>query len=756
MATGASNKVTAQDAAGSWRIVCEGVDPGGERGVEAALAVSNGAFGVRASLEEGNAASNPMMIVSGVYVPIDAPAQQTLLSLPDPASVRISIDGRRLDLASVKTLSHVRTLDLTAAELRREWMFVDHAGRTWRWESARAASAADTARYLHRLMLTLDGGAAAEVTLEPPDAFVAPYGAVTHVPEQAVTVSHAIPAPPFGSLEVTRRLQAAAVQPSAAPARARVEPGVPLRVDTVASLHQGSRARDQPAPVPIEELLARHQAVWRERWLVADVTIDGDSELQQAIRFALYHLMSAPTEDEGGTSVSARNLSGEAYHGHVFWDTEIFVLPPLTFARPAAARSCLAYRHRTLAAARARASALGYQGALYAWESTDTGEDRTPRSVVLPDGSALRILNGEQEHHISAAVPYAVMQYWHATGDDAFMRDCGAEILLQCALFWCSRASPAADGYEIRNVVGPDEYHTGVDNDAYTNAMAAWVLREAASYLAKLETTQPAVADELRTRAGIARDASQEWRRIAESLVRSSFRDDRTVEQFDGFFGLEDVDVASYRRAGVPIDIALGPAAIQRMRVAKQADVLMSAALLPDAWSEAALRRNFAYYEPLTAHTSSLSPPIHALLAAWLRDGECCRAYLEQTARIDLGDGFRGAAGGVHVAALGGLWQAIVFGLAGFSFDDASVAFDPFLPRGIDRLACTLRWRGRLLRVRIDAGGAVTVDVSGAPCEVRVNRVTRTVSPGSPAVFSFDHAVTRWAAAGRKDDGGHV
>jgi trehalose/maltose hydrolase-like predicted phosphorylase len=756
MATGNPNKLTAQDAATGWRIICEGIDPGGERGVEAALAVSNGAFGVRAALEEGNAASNPMLIVSGVYVPIDAPAQQTLLSLPDPASLRVSIDGRQLDLASVKTLSHVRMLDMTEAELHRAWTFVDHAGRTWRWESMRAASAADAGRYLHRLALTLDEGAPADVMLEPSDALAARYGAVPHIPQRAVTIAHVIPAPPLGSLDVVRRVEAAEVQPAAAPTRARVESGLPLRMDTVASLNRQANVHDQNPRASFDELLARHQEAWRERWSVADVTIDGDDELQRAIRFALYHVMSAANEDDGRTSVSARNLSGEAYHGHVFWDTEIFVLPPLAFARPGAARSCLAYRHRTLAAARERATALGYQGALYAWESTDSGEDRTPRSVVLPDGSALRILNGDQEHHISAAVPYAVIQYWRATGDDAFMRDCGAEILLQCALFWCSRASPAEDGYAIRNVIGPDEYHTGVDNDAYTNAMAAWTLREAASYLAELQAKEPAVADALRERAGIARDAAQEWRRIARAIVRSSFRDDQIVEQFDGFFDLEDIDVASYRRAGVPIDIAMGPAAIQRMRVAKQADVLMSAALLPEAWSEGALRRNFAHYEPLTAHTSSLSPPIHALLAAWLRDGERCRAYLEQTARIDLGDGFRGAAGGVHVAALGGLWQAVAFGLAGFSFDDTSVAFDPFLPRGIDSVACTLRWRGRLLRVHIDAGGTVTVQVTGRPCEVRVNCVTRTVSSDGPAVFSFDHAVTRWSAADQKGGGGHA
>src|SRR5450756_1272943 len=156
------------------------------------------------------------------------------------------------------------------------------------------------------------------------------------------------------------------------------------------------------------------------------------------------------------TSIGARNLSGEAYHGHVFWDTEIFLVPVLALTRPEAARSALLYRYRTLDAARARARSLGYDGALYAWESTDTGEERTPTSVVLPDGSLLRILNGEQEHHISAAVPYAVMLYWRATGDAAFMRDHGAEMMFECARFWNSRVTQTDDSYSIKKLIGPD------------------------------------------------------------------------------------------------------------------------------------------------------------------------------------------------------------------------------------------------------------------------------------------------------------
>jgi kojibiose phosphorylase len=426
----------------------------------------------------------------------------------------------------------------------------------------------------------------------------------------------------------------------------------------------------------------------------------------------------------------------------------VFVLPVLTYIWPEAARSCLLYRHRTLDAARKRARSFGYAGALYPWESTDTGEDRTPAGATLPSGAVLRILNGEQEHHISAAVPWAVMQYWRATGDEAFMLDYGADMLVECARFWNSRVSPTEDGFSVRKVIGPDEYHLSVDNDAYTNAMARWTLSEAGAFASDLLNNRSEVTDAIIARLEIRDGEPAEWTRVADAISRSRFEPDALVEQFDGFFALRPVDVAAYRREGTPIDIALGADAVQASRALKQADVLMSAALLPGIWSEASLRRNFDYYEPIAAHSSSLSPPVHALLAAWLRDEGRCRTYLDETMRIDLAGGFRNAAGGVHLAALGGLWQTVVFGLAGFKCTAEEVSFDPFLPAPLEGLSFTLRWRGRRLAIALRPG-ELTVTVTGAPCTVRVNGDRRLVPEGGSAAFVFDQHATFWSATGK-------
>jgi kojibiose phosphorylase len=236
---------------------------------------------------------------------------------------------------------------------------------------------------------------------------------------------------------------------------------------------------------------------------------------------------------------------------------------------------------------------------------------------------------------------------------------------------------------------------------------------------------------------------------VARDLRNASgFDRDEVVEQFDGFFSLEPIDVAGYRRAGLPVDVALGPEAVQKLRTTKQADVLMIGALFPEWFTAASLRGNFDYYEPITAHGSSLSPPVHALLASWLRDEGRCLAFLRESANIDIAENFRNAADGVHIGSLGGLWQAIVFGLGGYRFTSTEVTLNPFLPRGIDRLAFPVRWRGRVMHVEIQQGGELAVQlVFGGPCAVRVNGERRIVEPGTTQVVMFEAEWTPWTEA---------
>jgi kojibiose phosphorylase len=473
--------------------------------------------------------------------------------------------------------------------------------------------------------------------------------------------------------------------------------------------------------------VAGHVDAWRRKWEAADVQIVGDEEAQRALRFAAYHLIAAANPADEHVSIGARGLTGEAYRGHVLWDTEIYMLPFYVFTDPPAARSLLMYRYHTLAAALRKAKAYGYEGALYAWESADTGDEVTQQTVLAPDGRLVIIVTGEREHHISADVAYAVWQYWRATGDDAFMVAAGAEILVETARFWASRAQLEPDGHaHIRRVIGPDEYHEMVDDNAYTNVMAMFNLERAADAVARLEREHASDWQRLSARLGLTEKEPPSWRALAAALVTGLDPATNVFEQFAGYFELEEVNIAGQRGCTTPIDVWFGAEKIGRSKVVKQADVVALSALLWEKWPVAVHEANFRYYEPRTAHGSSLSPAIHALVAARLGRRALAQAYFRQAAEIDLEDNMGNAAGGVHMGALGGLWQAVVFGVAGLQLREDGIAVDPHLLPGWVQMAFPVQWRERLLHLRFEAdprlievavekGDELTLAVVGGP-----------------------------------------
>ena len=277
------------------------------------------------------------------------------------------------------------------------------------------------------------------------------------------------------------------------------------------------------------------------------------------MRFALYHLNSAANPADERVSIGARALTGDDYHGHVFWDTEIFLLPFYVLTWPEAARALLMYRFHTLDGAREKAAALGWRGALYAWESTDTGAEMTPEQAIGPDRKVIAILCGKQEQHISADVAYAVWQYWQATGDEGFLLDAGAEILLETGRFWSSRARLEADGrHHIRGVIGPDEYHEHIDDNAFTNVMARWNIRRALEVAALLRERWPERWALLAGRLGVDDSELEQWSRVAETMATGLDPVTGLFEQFASYFTLEDVDLADYAGRSVPMDVVLG------------------------------------------------------------------------------------------------------------------------------------------------------------------------------------------------------
>lgn len=747
-------------SAPEWRLEQPGYIPALEHEVESRLAVGNGFLGVRASLELPTLASHPRTFVAGLFDMLDRdPPIPALVPAPDWMRLKLLTDDQPLAFENGVEVDGGRVLDFRRGLVVSEWRFRRGADHIIRLRTLRFVSLAQRAlagqivqvtadRLTHvelqALVAPLDG-----LELERADAQLSLWRTPRLRRRLAVAMDARLDVDgqnprlprPYGD-------QRAVWGWSAAPGH----PGTMTRLVTMARADQ-----DDPAPRALAELaqarrlgplrsLQRHVQAWAERWKVSDVVLEGDTPAQRSLRFAVYHLNSWGNPEDERISIGARGLTGEAYLGHVFWDTEIFLLPFYIFTWPAAARALLMYRYHTLPAAREKAARMGYRGALYAWESADTGEEVTPAYVVGPGGETIHILCGTQEQHISADVAYGVWQYWQATGDDEFFLRAGAEILLETARFWSSRAVLEADGrYHIRGVIGPDEYHETVDDNAYTNGLARWNLARGLEVIELLERRWPRRWAELREQLDLRPEERAHWAKVADRLELR--RDPRTgvLEQFAGYFGLEPIDLRAYANRTAPMDVLLGRERIQGSQVIKQADVVMLLALLWEEFSPAAREANFRYYEPRCGHGSSLSPATHALVAARLGDLELAWRYFHQAASIDLDDTMGSAGLGIHSAALGGLWQAVVMGFAGMELCPDGLRFEPRLPPAWQRLQFPVQWRGRLLRVDVQReAGTVTVSLErGQPMRVYIGAVELLLRAGTAATCRFPAADPR-------------
>ncbi|MBI2953537.1 MAG: glycoside hydrolase family 65 protein [Chloroflexi bacterium] len=776
----------------SWLLVEEGFNLAREHEIESLFTVSNGYVGTRGSLAEGSSLSSPATFLAGIFDtnPLSDSSPELALA-PDWTQLRVIVEGRELKLEEGEFLEHRRMLDLRQGMLWREWRHRDPTGRVTRLSFLRLASIADRHVLIQSVALTPEnysGRVCLECQIAQPlrDEDRYTIAVPANIPPPPALVPTDGSSSPLSSVVLTvRTIATGKTIAFAAAGRLRAEKGEPIegkiesgrsrlierwdwdvrigetyRLDRLACVYT-SRDTERPeemAASRLEKLLqdgvendiTAHSQVWEAYWRVADVQVQGDDEAQRALRFAIYHLISASNPEDERASIGARGFTGAVYKGHVFWDTEIYMLPFYALTCPAAARALLTYRYHTLPAARTKADSLGYRGALYPWESADTGEETTPRFVLAPDGEVIAVLSGEQEHHISADIAYAVWQYWQPSGDDDFFVNAGAEILLETARFWASRGQIEDDGrYHIRHVIGPDEYHEDVDDNAYTNVMAQWNMERGAEVVRILEERWPERWRDLAQRLGITPEEPERWLRLAKAMYTGFDPETGLFEQFHGYFDLEEIDLTAYEGRTAPMDVLLGRERIRRSKVLKQPDVVMLIYLLWDRFSPTVRAANFRYYEPRAGHGSSLSPSIHALVAARLGDLDLAERYFKQSAEIDLANNMGNAAGGVHLAAQGGLWQATVFGFAGLLSRSNGLALDPNLPHRWRGLRFPAQWRNRQLQVavlsqptaiEVQNEGEGTVDIALANClQVMVGPGDRIVTRKTNAKWKPCH-----------------
>lgn len=700
---------------------------------ESLFALSNGHLGWRGNLDEGEPHGLPGSYLNGVYESHPLPyaeagygypeAGQTVVNVTNGKVIRLLVDDQPFDVRYGRLVAHERVLDFRSGLLSRELQWISPGGKGIRVHSSRLVSLmqrsiAAISYYVEALDQTvrvvLQSELVANETL-PPTSGGDPRES-TALPTPLVSEEHTCGGTGASLLHRTGvsglRLGAAMEHRIDAPPRTQVtSESMPDlgRVTITATLRPGQRlrvvkfvahgwsaersrpaVRDQVAAALAgatqsgwDELVAEQRTYLDDFWAGADVEIDGDPPVQQAVRFAMFHLLQAGARGEG-RAIAAKGLTGPGYDGHAFWDTETFVLPVLTYTAPPAAADALRWRHSTLPAARERAIQLGLSGAVFPWRTIAGAEC----SGYWPAGAAA--------FHIGADIADAVVRYIDVTGDERFAREVGVELLADTARLWRSLGHyDPGGGFRIDGVTGPDEYSAVADNNVYTNLMAQHNLVSAAD----ATTRDPAKAHAL----GIDAPEVQRWRDAAAAIV-IPYDDALGVHaQNEGFTSHELWDFKETTDGQYPLLLHFPYFDLYRKQVVKQADLVLAMHLRGAAFTAEEKARNFAYYEALTVRDSSLSACTQAVLAAETGHLELAYDYLTEAALMDLDDLEHNTSDGLHIASLAGTWIALVDGLAGLRERNGGVAFCPQLPAGIARLSFTIRVQCKRLHVEITA-----------------------------------------------------
>ena len=713
---------------------------------ESVFALSNGHIGLRGNLDEGEPHGLPGTYLNSVYELRPLPygeagygypeSGQTVINVTNGKLIRLLVDDEPFDVRYGRLDSHERVLDLRAGTLGREAVWTSPAGDQVRVCSTRLVSLTQRAMAAicyevtpteHELRVVVQSELVANESLPAPDkdprvaaALASPLTGEEHAAHAAGVVmvhrtgrsgllvaaamDHVIDAPGGVDIDVT-----SSPDVSRFTVATRLEAGQTFRM--VKLLAYGwSAERSRPAVhdqvmaaiagarlAGWDGLVAEQRSFLDRFWADADIEIDGDDEIQQAVRFALFHVMQAGARAEA-RPIAAKGLTGPGYDGHAFWDTETFVLPALTYTVPHAAADALRWRQSTLPAARARARQLGLEGAALPWR-TISGEEC---SAYWPAGTAA--------FHVNADVADAVIRYLDATQDAEFEREVALEVLVESARLWRSLGHHDASGaFRIDGVTGPDEYSAVADNNVYTNLMAAQNLRAAADVVDR----HPDAAAEM----GVAADEAASWRHAAKAMTIPYDERLGVHPQSEGFTSHGHWDFDSTPPERYPLLLHVPYFDLYRKQVVKQADLVLAMHLRGEAFTPEQKARNFAYYEAITVRDSSLSACTQAVIAAEVGHVELAYDYLAEAALLDLGDIGRNTRDGLHMASLAGAWIAVVAGLGGMRASP-SLRFAPRLPEDIERLTFGISYRSRQIRVRVTQTSATYELLHGPPLDI--------------------------------------
>jgi trehalose/maltose hydrolase-like predicted phosphorylase len=712
-----------------WSIKEYPFHPEKLRYYETIFTVGNGYLGTRGSFEEGYEGDSPATLIHGIYNHAPEMSIPELVNAPDWTPIKLSIDGTPFKLVTSASdtlkpaeglvLGYERKLHMDTGLLRRVVLFRAATGATVRIVFERFASLANQHLMVQRVHITaIDGepeiAITAGINANVTNNGIQHWGQITTACDERQIALYGITNQAGYRVAMSSQLVSPATVSNFAPTNyPQATSTIKLNKDGEATFDKITAiytSRDTSEPVVIatnavteavqqgyDVLYQAHAAEWQKTWDAMDIQIEGDESAQVGVRFTTYQVIIAAPRHDDDVSIGAKTLSGLGYKGHVFWDTELFMLPPFSVTIPQIARNMLMYRYKRLEGAREKARANGYEGAMFPWESTDTGLETTPQwSDPFPDGTRLRIWTGDNEQHISTDIAYAILQYWRWTGDDEFLTKYGAELILDTAKFWSSRVQDLNGRYELHNQIGPDEYHENIDNSVFVNRMVVWHLQEAFVLLDWLRLNAPADAERLVKQLDINAERLTKWRDIIERMYIPFDAVKQIHIQFDGFFDKEYIPVPKYEPRVGGIWGFLGHERALNSQVIKQADVVMMMALLGGAaGTPEIMMNNWNTYYPRCDHGSSLSQSMHTRVAARLNLMDEAYKLLQDAVAIDLEDNKGNINDGIHGAACGGVWQAVVFGFCGLHLTAEGPAIDSHLPPHWKQVRFNVVYRGQ-------------------------------------------------------------
>ncbi len=759
-----------------WRLVERGFDPVWLGNAETVFSLSNGFIGIRGLHEEARPAVESGSFLNGFHEtwPIVHAEQaygfartgQTIVNVPDVTIMKLYVDDEPLDLTSARLVSYERSLDLREGILRRELVWSTPGGKHVRVRSSRMVSLEHRHLGVIRMEIVVDEATPIVVSsqvLNRQDAsalderagngpgrdprrakvftsrvlnarshveqglrLVTGYQTTNSGMTMSVGVDHDIRTE-NGYETTTSWTEDLSKVVLTVDAR----PGVPIviekffsyhtsrQVPTVELVDRGLRSLDRARRLGVEGLHESQRSDLVAFWDRSDVDIDGPDGFQQAVRWNLFQLHQASSRAET-TGIPAKGLTGQAYEGHYFWDTEIYVAPFLTYTEPRITRNLLRFRQSMLPQARERAAELNERGALFPWR-TINGEEASSYYAA-----------GTAQYHINADIAYAIKRYVDVRGDAGILVDLGAEILISTARMWAGLGflHPADDRFHIHGVTGPDEYTTVVNDNVFTNLMARRNLRYAVRVVTWLREAHPEEFEDLARRMEFDVSELVDWKRCADAMYVPYDSDRGVHPQDESFLDKEVWDFAATPTDHYPLLLHYHPLVIYRHQVIKQADVVLAMVLLGDEFTLEQKRRNFDYYDPLTTGDSSLSACMQSILAAEIGyEHEACD-YFRFALMMDLADVSGNVVDGVHIASTGGVWMAVTYGFAGMRDHDGALHFDPALPSRWDRLRFRLRFRDRRLIVTLTPGEFAIEQLDGDPLEITVRGDVVALSAG--------------------------